>query len=410
MVYLREVVTKAAQWSFCVREGEASAQIVKNHLRTGRGENKLRIVCGLAIAAILAATLWPFNPFPRNRIRWLPEADGIEFDGSGLVISKVPLETSEIGGQTCTLELLLRPTVIKSVYTILSFYTPNNPRQFLVRQWTDGLLVSHNVVDTAGRVKRTKLDVDHALQIGKLILVTIVSGSSGAVVYTNGRRAQVLPRFTFSRRDISGQITMGTSAVDYQPWQGQVRGLAIYSRELTPVEVFKHYKDWTTGSGIDRSDLDGAITLYSFTEHAGLSIHSTIVSAPDLEIPRNFAVPHKARLASPIAEFQVSWEYVKDILLNIAGFIPLGFVVCAYLGLTRSPRRSILYTILGAATLSFVIEFLQAYIPQRTSGMTNILTNALGAALGAALARSGMGRKMLEELGLVPAGEMSVSQ
>jgi hypothetical protein len=408
-VYLRGFRNQSRTVEFPGREGEASLQIVKNHLRTRQGENKLRIVCGLAIAAILAATLWPFNPFPPNRIRWVPEADGIEFDGAGLVISKVPLGTSEIGGQGCTLELLLRPTVIKSVYTILSFYTPNNPRQFLVRQWTDGLLVSHDVVDAAGRVKRAKFDVNHAFQLGKLILVTIVSGSNGAVVYTDGGRAQVFPRFTFSQRDISGQIALGTSAVDYQPWKGQVRGLAIYSRELTPVEVFKHYKNWTTGTGIDRSDLDGAMTLYSFTEHAGLTIHNTIVSAPDLEIPRNFAVPHKARLASPITEFQASWEYVKDILLNIAGFVPLGFVVCAYLRLTRSRRKAILYTILGAATLSFVIEFLQAYIPQRTSGMTDILTNTLGAALGAALARSVTGWTILEKLGLVPAAETSVS-
>lgn len=396
LVYLRDFVTKAAQWSFWVREGEASVQIVKNHLRTGQGENKLRIVCGLAIIAILAATLWPFNPFPPNRVRWLPEADGIEFDGAGLVISKVPFETSEIGGQACTLELLLRPAVIKSVYTILSFYTPNNPRQFLVRQWTDGLLVSHDVVDTAGRVKRTKFDVDHAFQVGKLISVTIVSGSTGTVVYIDGRRAQVFPRFTFSQRDISGQITMGTSAVDYQPWEGQVRGLAIYSRELTPVEVFTHYKNWTAGPGIDRSDLEGAITLYSFAERAGLTIHSTIVSAPDLEIPRNFAVPHKARLASPFKEFQASWEYVKDILLNIAGFVPLGFIICAYLKLTPSRRKATLYTILGAAILSFIIEFLQAYIPQRTSGMTDVLTNTLGAALGAELARLSTGWTILE--------------
>jgi hypothetical protein len=382
---------------------------MNNYLRTAQGENKLRIVCGLAIIAILAATLWPFNPFPPNRIRWLPEADGIEFDGAGLVISKVPLRTSEKGSQPCTLELLLRPTVIKSVYTILSFYTPNNPRQFLVRQWTDGLLVSHDVADADGRIKRTKFDVDHAFKIGKLILVTIVSGSNGTVVYTDGRRAHVFPRFTFSQRDMSGQIAMGTSTVDYQPWKGQVRGLAIYSRELTPAEVFKHYINWTEGSGIDRSDLDGATTLYSFTERTGLTIHNTIASGPDLDIPRNFAVPHKARLASPIAEFQASWEYVKDILLNIAGFVPLGFVVCAYLRLTRSRRKAILYTILGAATLSFVIEFLQAYIPQRTSGMTDVLTNTLGAALGAALARSGMSWTILEKLGLVPAAEASVS-
>jgi hypothetical protein len=383
---------------------------LNNHLRAGQVENKLRIVCGLAIVAIVVGTLWPFNPFPLNRVRWLLEANGIEFERDGLVISNVPLRASKVGVEPCTLELLLRPTAIKSVYTILSFYTPNNPRQFLVRQWTDGLLVSHDVVDAEGRVERTKFDVDHAFRVGKLLLVTIVSGPNGTVVYTDGGRPHVFPRFTFSQRDISGQIAMGTSAVDYQPWEGEVRGLAIYSRELTPAEVFRHYKDWAQGSGTDRSDLDGAITFYSFTERAGSTIHNAIVSGPDLEIPGNFAVPHKARLASPMKEFQASWEYVKDILLNVAGFVPLGFVVYAYLESTRSRRKAVLYTILGAGALSFVIEVLQAYIPQRTSGMTDVITNALGAALGAALAQSGAVRTILEKIRLLQRHGTTVSQ
>lgn len=383
---------------------------MNNQLRPGQDRTNLRIVCGLAVVALLVATLWPFDPFPSNRVRWLPEADGIEFDGAGLVISKAPLPASETGVQTCTLELLLLPSVTKSAYTILSFYTPNNPRQLLVRQWTDGLLVSREVADSTGTVTRAKFDVDHAFQVGKPLLVTIVSGSNGTIVYTDGRLAHVFPRFAFSRSEVSGEIAMGTSAVDYQPWAGQVRGLAIYSRELTPVEVIRHYKNWTERPGNNLSDLDGAVALYRFNERAGREIHNAIASGPDLEIPQSFQVPHKARLASPLKEFQASWEYVKDVLLNIAGFAPLGFVLCAYFGSTRSRRKAILSTILSGGALSFVIEVTQAYIPQRTSGMTDVITNTLGAALGAVLARPGTVQTILEKLRLVPARATPVSQ
>jgi glycopeptide antibiotics resistance protein len=53
----------------------------------------------------------------------------------------------------------------------------------------------------------------------------------------------------------------------------------------------------------------------------------------------------------------------------------------------RSRWRAILFTILSGAGLSFAIEVLQFYIPQRGSGITDIITNTLGAALGALLAR-----------------------
>jgi len=364
-----------------------------------REKKTLGIVCGIAVIAVLGATLWPFNPFPRNRVRWLPDVNGIQFDHAGLVIGKAPLKApATTDRQSCSLELLLKPARVDSASTILSFYTPNNPRQFVVRQWTDGLLVWHEAEDSRGKMRRIKLDLDHAFRPGKLVLLTFVSEPHGMVVYKDGRQAQAFPRFTISQADLTGQIVIGTSPVDYEPWRGEVRGLAIYSKELTPAEVFTHYQDWTGVSELDPSRLNGATALYSFTERTGREIHDAVASGPDLEIPEHFAVPHKPRLASPRKEFQRSWGYGQDLLQNILGFVPLGFVVCAYLMATRSRGKAILGTMLSLGALSFTIEVLQAFIPRRSSGMTDIITNTLGAAIGAVLARPAAVRRFLEEI------------
>ncbi len=362
-------------------------------------KKRLGILCGIVIIAVLSATLWPFNFFPANRISWLPATNGIRFGAPGLVVSKAPLRAEEAGpGKECSLELLLRPASIEGSFTILGFYTPNNPSQFLVRQWTDGLLVTHETPNLQNRMKRTKFDVDHAFQQGKLALLTITSGPSGTVVYLDASQVQVFSRFKISQRELLGQIIMGTSPVDYQPWPGEVSGLAIYSKELTPTEVLRHYRNWTDESELGPADLDGAIAHYAFTEGAGRDIRNAVASGSDLEIPKRFAVPHKAMLKSPVKEFEANWDYFNDILRNVAGFVPLGFVVCAFWGWTRSRHQAILYAVLAGGVLSLVIEVLQFYIPQRNSGTTDIITNTLGAALGAILARPGIIQTILETI------------
>jgi glycopeptide antibiotics resistance protein len=68
----------------------------------------------------------------------------------------------------------------------------------------------------------------------------------------------------------------------------------------------------------------------------------------------------------------------------------------------KSRRMAIVYTILARGILSFVIEVLQAYIPRRISGTTDIITNSLGAALGALLAQPAVARRVLGKMRLNP--------
>jgi len=87
--------------------------------------------------------------------------------------------------------------------------------------------------------------------------------------------------------------------------------------------------------------------------------------------------------------------------VNIVGFAPLGIIVCAYLELSRTRSAAIFYTILIGAILSCTVESLQAFIPRRASGITDIITNTSGSALGAWLAGSAAIHKLLEKMKLV---------
>ena len=140
------------------------------------------------------------------------------------------------------------------------------------------------------------------------------------------------------------------------------------------------------------------IARYLFTERSGAEIRNTVRSGPDLEIPRSFDVPHKPMLQSPREEWEWNWAYLQDLLQNVAGFVPVGFLLCAYLGTTSERKSAISFATLAGGLLSVVIELTQAYIPSRGSGVTDIITNTLGTAIGATLASPNLVRIALRAI------------
>jgi hypothetical protein len=364
------------------------------------GGARARVLCTTAVLAVLAATLWPFDAFEPNGVHWLQGANGLRFENDGLVVSAEPLTPPEThDSESYSLELLLRPASVGWSYTIFAVYDPTLPRQFMVRQWKDGLLVTHNADVDRDKTRTIKFDVNHVFRPGRLVLVTISSGTRGTTVYVDGQTAESVPRFKISRSEMAGEIVLGTSPVAYHPWQGELRGLAIYAKDLTPAEALRHYEQWSEPSG--HPDLDGAMARYRFAEAVGRAVRNEVVSGPNLQIPATFSVPHKGMLRSAATEFRADWPYVTAAVLNIAGFIPLGLVFGAYLGWTRGRWQAICIATVACGMLSFVIEVLQYYIPRRSSGTTDIITNTLGAALGAMLTHSSVVRRVLGRMKVI---------
>jgi VanZ family protein len=344
----------------------------------------LLLTC-IATLALLIATLWPLNPFPRNGVTWSRSSYGLQFEKRGLVLSQRTLDFRLSDTDSYTIELALTPTGSHSSRTILGFYVPGRARQLLVRQYHDGLLITHNTSIERDPTRTIKVDVDHVFRPGELVCIAISSAPNGTTVYVDGQPAETFPAFTISRADLLGHIVIGTSPVNYDPWRGAIHGLAIYAKRLTAADAKQHWKSWTLH---DRSpDLDAAIARYTFSEQLGSEARSEMRSGPDLAIPKRFSVPYKTFLASPAAEFEHGWRYSVDVLINIAGFVPLGLIVFSFLSFSKSSTRAMLLTTIYCAALSCLIEILQYYIPSRDSGITDIITNTLGGGIGSALPR-----------------------
>ncbi len=102
--------------------------------------------------------------------------------------------------------------------------------------------------------------------------------------------------------------------------------------------------------------------------------------------PFHFVIPFDQALS----RFDLTLPWIKhhsrlDLLSNVLFFLPFGFGLARFLNHLSWLKR-LLWVILGAFVLSFSVEFLQLFIPERNAALTDILANLTGACLGVGVA------------------------
>jgi len=75
------------------------------------------------------------------------------------------------------------------------------------------------------------------------------------------------------------------------------------------------------------------------------------------------------------------------MIVNVLGFVPLGFLFAVWLEQTTRWRRwrGYAFAVLMGALISLGIEVTQAFIPARDSSMIDLLCNTGGTTIGAGL-------------------------
>lgn len=355
----------------------------------------LGLACVAVLCATLTAGLWPFRE-PRNAVTWLANENGLHFGNYGTILTT---ESFQMPGPqdeaSCSLEIWLQPELARDSKTLLSFSTPENPLQFSLHQYFSYLILEREIQGDERRTAR--IGLKGVFRQIRPIFVTITSGPQQTAMYVDGAVGSTFPRFRLAK-DFAGQLVIATSPVANDNWPGDLRGLAIYHRELSAAQVLRHYETWTTRGRPELLGDEGVVALYLFDEHAGNVAHNAVRQGIDLQIPKRYSLLHQVFLKPFWKEYKPGWEYWKDTLINIAGFVPLGFFFFAYLSSLRSIKRAAPVTVVLGFAVSLTIEVLQSYIPTRHSGTTDLFTNALGTFLGVKLHASSAIREWLAKL------------
>ena len=346
----------------------------------------LGALCLLTLVATLIAGLWPFHP-PRNQVSWMANENALRFGEAGTVLSSKPFAFAGSDGPSCSLEIWFEPARTWTTGSIFTFYGPPNPRPFSLQQDFTALVLqlgpgSENYPTVPAQVR-----VDDVIR-KKQAFLTVTSDGQSTSVYLDGQLVTRSPGFELSLSNLAGQLILANSPFRGHNWRGQLRGFAIYGTELSREEVVQHYVDWTQKGEPVIGKAEQAAALYLFNEREGRTIHNAIGPGFELDIPKRYLVVHQLLFESPTAEVRSEPNYLNNAMLNIAGFIPLGFCFSLYFTGVWRMKHAVLLTVILGATISVVIELCQAYLPTRYSGVTDIITNTIGTFVGVVLCRA----------------------
>jgi len=339
---------------------------------------------------ILLAGLWPFNFFPKNRVQWLSQQNGVHFGGYGEIYGPEPPFGPERNPspRSLSVELWVRGEADYRTFSpILSLDERTRDRRtwaerFLIAQSLSDLVVEAHFQDR--NAPSTRLYLDDACQHGKSRFLSVTSGREGTLVYLDGVLERASPMLGLTADNFSGRWLVGHATSGQEPWRGDVLGLAFYPRALTAREVAEHYRAWLNHQPGELSKAGDNAAVYLFDEHRGQLIHDLTGRMPDLMIPSRFRVLRTSVLEFP---WPLRPSDFEDTAVNILGFLPFGFLLTAYLREVANCDRG---RALGAAVVvggltSLGIELLQVYLPSRDSSLLDLLNNMLGSGLGALL-------------------------
>lgn len=345
----------------------------------------------LLSASMLAMTLYPYNfSPPANGTEWLVNEPGIYFNGGGIAYTdKGPISPNN----QVSVELWLQERPGSKNWgprDIFSFYDGKASPPLLIGQWNGRIFLYSRFESNRDQKWYTFFQSKERFQRGKPHLVTVTFGDGEKAIYIDGELANKRSMKAPHTADIkiSGRLVIGNSPLNREGWQGEMRGLAVYDRVLSPTEIKRHSAEVSSqGMGV-LAEAPGCQWLYTFEEGNGNTIKNmTGGYRPFNILSRMYSLPETI-FHLPYEDMRIdslSGAFAtKDFWSNILFFLPYGALLSLML-LRKyhfSCFSSFAIVITACGIFSFTMEFAQLFLPTRVPTMLDILSNMVGGGLG----------------------------
>jgi VanZ family protein len=350
----------------------------------------------LYLVLLTIALLYPFDfDFKKNNAKWLKIINGIEFEQKGQIISEGgtnDLYEMLTRGEGLTLEVWVKPfnTSQYGPARILSYSINPYFRNFTLGQSKDSLVMRLRTEMTDLNGIHPHIEVENAFVAKEILHIIVTYNYSQECVYINGQRRKCdnTLKGNFSNWDSSHKLVIGNEATGDRPWLGRIFYAAIYNRALNSKEINNKYETRLHKENCSNikasSGSPKPVVCYLFNEKKGVQIANSGEKSLHLnlyipnKLPRNETILN----LSPIKTLKGT-IHIRDIILNIFGFMPLGFLLHRLLNFNfQLYFKTISIVLIIGLTLSFGFEFLQHFLPTRISSIVDVFTNMIGLTFG----------------------------
>lgn len=336
----------------------------------------------------MVACFWPFEFHPHNDVVYVPGEHALRFYGFGTAYSfdSFPSLPALSRSNELTVEMALRPANISntSLPIILSFAPEVGQPTLVIGAWKNSLIIRLGQPENPKMGKYHDIGVGDVFATGQTVHLVISFGPNGTTIFVDGHPKQSFSDASFDTSTTQlGRLLLGNSLTGRSFWKGDILALALYNRPLTPFEIAQ---DSSVLSLPDRKESDdGLIARYRFERTQGNLIPNTLSTKFGIVIPTYFVPQRQTVLAPPRGYPLLTFSSIKDLFLNVIGFMPFGILAMMSLSSSTaiSPRKQSTLAVSAGFLLSLFIELIQVFIPTRNSTLSDLATNTLGSALGA---------------------------
>lgn len=336
----------------------------------------------------------------RNDVEWLEGGPGLSFGGQGIAYTDpvfFAAAFSKEEGLTLELALRIHQPFERKFQFIVELEAGDERSHLVIGQWEDEIIVLQG--EDYGYDQREprvacRVDPERAA-----LGLTIVSNERGTKLYVDGReratRSDLVLKIPESAA--GARMILGNSSTGLNPWKGEILGLAYHGRALTEPVVRAHFASFESEGNFGGYASEAPQVLWPLMEGEGEISRDHGSLQADLSFPRGKTFVASNHFLSDPDGWRLGWRDGEDVLLNLAGFVPFGFVLAALLRMRRRGVAVLLLTVLVGFLLSLFIETLQAWMPSRTSSLLDLTLNTAGTMVGA-LCLLGVGRNLEGDL------------
>ena len=343
-------------------------------------------------AAMLALILYSGLRFKEvaitNEIAWIDARPGLRFGNSGIAYGNaaIPAAGTTSDQAPLSIEMALKPGATGDGHFrfLLLLHGDDDDTQLVIGQWKSWLVVMHGD-DYAHKRHRVRIAVN-ALQTPGERFLAVTSGQTGTALFLDGEliRRNADLHLRMPKGNERTRLVLGNSIYGRHAWTGEIYGLAYFDRELTGQAIKAHYRQWEAERTFAFALTKNARGLYLFDEGRGARVIDHAPGGNDLHLPPRMTILTKEFLAAPLSGEEFNLSLFQDMVINLTGFFPMGFLLSAliYYWQQQPFRKRLLFVMLVCGAISLTIELAQAWIPSRSSQMLDLILNTLGGGIG----------------------------